>query len=426
MNPLLTNNSAAKSIKTRFEELVKALKMASFIAFMSFMQAGPARMMKRRFQQQAHRCETIWLDDLETRRPLLPGQERESGTDVLANMTPNLSWRPQKSRVIKLDAYPEPVYPFSYRSMPISGNVINGLGEEQTRRPRKVFHSLDYRIAWGGLERYFHANANDISIKMIRYIHWRDRQKDGSPAAEQYAVDNPEQMAGFVKEAAIHFGAQLVGVTALSDEHVFEHYDASLYDSAICIAVSMDLDGMKYATTDKASTAVMDGYSRAATASVELAKRIRALGWDALAASNVGADTAEVLHLPLAVQAGLGQLGKHGSLITKEFGSNLRLATVLTNLPLAYDDLVDIGVDDFCERCQVCVTNCPPQAIFDTKQTVRGVEKWYVDFDKCVPYFAMHNSCGICVAVCPWTEPGRGESISLKMLANRAEIGDYP
>jgi epoxyqueuosine reductase QueG len=135
----------------------------------------------------------------------------------------------------------------------------------------------------------------------------------------------------------------------------------------------------------------------------------------------VGVDTAEVLHLPLAVQAGLGQLGKHGSLITKEFGSNLRLATVLTNMPLAYDEPVDSGVDDFCESCQICVTNCPPQAIFDTKQMVRGVEKWYVDFDKCVPYFAMNNSCGICVAVCPWTEPGLGESISLKMLAKRIE-----
>ena len=43
-----------------------------------------------------------------------------------------------------------------------------------------------------------------------------------------------------------------------------------------------------------------------------------------------GFSTTEVLHLPLAVQAGLDQLGKHGSLITKEVGSNLRLATVLT------------------------------------------------------------------------------------------------
>ena len=174
---------------------------------------------------------------------------------------------------------------------------------------------------------------------------------------------------------------------------------------------------MHYATTDKASGAIMDGYRRACFTSTELAERIRGLGWNALAASNVGADTAELLHVPLAIEAGLGQLGKHGSLITKEFGSNVRLATVLTDMPMVYDEPVDIGVDDFCARCQICVTNCPPQAIFDSKQMVRGEEKWYVDFDKCVPYFASNNSCGICVAVCPWTEPGRGETISLKMMA---------
>jgi ferredoxin len=421
MNPLLASETTDRSATMRIAELKGTLEALLFIIFVTFMQNGPGRMMKRKFQQQMARGETIWLDDLETRRPLPPEQERRSGADVSADISPNHAWQPRKSRAIKLDEYPEAAYPFSYRRPPLSGNVINGLGEKQTRPARKVFHSGDYRVAWGGLERYFHAHANDTTIKKFRKIRWQDRQKDGRAASVKYQVDSPEQMAVWVKEAAAHFGGQLVGVAPLSAEHTFEHFDPALYDSAICIAVTMDLDSMRYATSDKASTAVVDGYSRAATASVELAKRIRALGWKALAASNVGVDTAEVLHLPLAVQAGLGQLGKHGSLITKEFGSNLRLATVLTNMPLAYDEPVDSGVDDFCESCQICVTNCPPQAIFDTKQMVRGVEKWYVDFDKCVPYFAMNNSCGICVAVCPWTEPGLGESISLKMLAKRIE-----
>jgi epoxyqueuosine reductase QueG len=266
--------------------------------------------------------------------------------------------------------------------------VINGFGKTHSRPANKVFHSGDYRVAWGGLERYFHAHANDISIKELRKIRWHDRYRDGKVATEKFAVENRDEMSEYV---------------------------------AICIAVTMELDGMQFATTDRASAAILDGYSRASRASVELAKRIRGLGWEALAASNVGADTAEVLHLPLAVQAGLGQLGKHGSLITKEFGSNLRLATILTNMPLSHDQPIDIGVDDFCGSCQIWVANCPPQAIFDSKQVVRGVEKRYVDFDKCIPYFSMHNSCGVCVAVCPWTEPGRGESISLKMLANRTE-----
>ena len=67
---------------------------------------------------------------------------------------------------------------------------------------RKVFHSGDYRVAWGGLERYFHANANDISVNKIRKIRWQDRQRDGQAVSVKYTADSPEQMADYVKEAA--------------------------------------------------------------------------------------------------------------------------------------------------------------------------------------------------------------------------------
>ena len=85
--------------------------------------------------------------------------------------------------------------------------------------------------------------------------------------------------------------------------------------------------------------------------------------------------------------AGLGELGKHGSLISREFGPNVRLATVLTDLPLEIDAPVDIGVEDLCAGCRRCTIDCPADAIADTKQLVRGALKWYVDFDRCVPYF---------------------------------------
>jgi hypothetical protein len=211
----------------RIAELKGTLEALLFIIFVTFMQNGPGRMMKRKFQQQMARGETIWLDDLETRRPLPPEQERRSGADVSADISPNHAWQPRKSRAIKLDEYPEAAYPFSYRRPPLSGNVINGLGEKQTRPARKVFHSGDYRVAWGGLERYFHAHANDTTIKKFRKIRWQDRQKDGRAASVKYQVDSPEQMAVWVKEAAAHFGGQLVGVAPLSAEHTFEHFDPS-------------------------------------------------------------------------------------------------------------------------------------------------------------------------------------------------------
>jgi len=117
-------------------------------------------------------------------------------------------------------------------------------------------------------------------------------------------------------------------------------------------------------------------------------------------------------------KAGLGQLGKHGSLICEEYGSNIRIASVLTDLPLVPDTKTDIGVEDLCLNCQRCTIDCPPDAITDTKQMVRGVEKWYVDFDRCVPYFSITGGCAICIQVCPFSE--NGPKLSQQLLKKRS------
>ena len=161
----------------------------------------------------------------------------------------------------------------------------------------------------------------------------------------------------------------------------------------------------------------MRAYRRIALIAMRLGRRIRARGFPAKAYGDPNAT--DILHIPLAVRAGLGQLGKHGSMISREHGSNFRLAAVLTDMPLALDAPRDIGVDDVCTHCRRCVIDCPPDAIYEEKQWIRGERRWYVDFDKCVPYFTKTYGCGICIEVCPWSEPGRGEKLSDLMLAKR-------
>ncbi len=177
----------------------------------------------------------------------------------------------------------------------------------------------------------------------------------------------------------------------------------------------MKREDMLHVPQARAALEVMRTYRRAGRIAIDLAAYIRSLGWKAQAY----ADGEDVLQIPMALKAGLGQLGKHGSMISKEFGSNFRLAAVMTDLPMAVDAPVDIGVDDLCLNCQRCTRDCPPDAILDAKQMVRGVQKWYVDFDKCVPYFSMTEGCGICIEVCPWSEPGRGPALSEKMVQRR-------
>ena len=126
--------------------------------------------------------------------------------------------------------------------------------------------------------------------------------------------------------------------------------------------------------------------------------------------------------IPAAIQAGIGQLGKHGSMISREYGSNFRLAAIMTDLPLIADAPADIGSEDFCQSCKICINACPPDAITEEKQLVRGDTKWYTDFDKCIYYFNENKSCAICLAVCPWSKPGTAPKLSEKMLRKRQKV----
>ena len=126
-----------------------------------------------------------------------------------------------------------------------------------------------------------------------------------------------------------------------------------------------------------------------------------------------------LLLLPAALAAGLGELGKHGSLINRTLGSNFRLACVLTDIPLVPDAIDEFGADDFCQRCQACTNACPPRAIGPDKVLVRGERRYYVDFDRCLPFFNESQGCGICLAVCPWNYPGVAPNLVQKMAKLR-------
>jgi epoxyqueuosine reductase QueG len=93
-------------------------------------------------------------------------------------------------------------------------------------------------------------------------------------------------------------------------------------------------------------------------------------------------------------------------------------------MPLVATGPSRFGADDFCTNCQVCTRACPPGAISEDKQMVRGVERWYVNFDKCIPYFAEAASCGICIAECPWTRPDVRPKLLATMARRMADKAD--
>ncbi len=312
--------------------------------------------------------------------------------------------------------FPPPDYPFEYRNSPVSGNAINGLDEHDVRRATQIFHGSGAReLEWSALEQFFALSA-PFKVYWLNLVNrWLLRNADGRVAKTRQPVDEPEKMAASIKSKALEFGAGTVGITRVNEQALYQDYDCK-FENAIVVLMPMDSEEMSHIADVRSGVETMRVYMEISKTVIAIARHIRSLGWSARAYG----ESADILHIPLAINAGLGQLGKHGSLICKEYGSNMRIATVLTNLPLAPDRPVDIAVDDLCMGCKRCTIDCPPDAITDSKQLVRGVEKWYVDFDKCVPYFTHTVGCGICIEVCPWSKPGRGPGLSEKLLSKRA------
>ena len=312
----------------------------------------------------------------------------------------------------------------AYRAQPVSGNEINGQGIKEKVRARRVFHApWNREMAWTGMNDFFLMNNTWAILVQALKNRWLMRRCAGPVAKRRVEAGDPEEMARRLKQKAKELGAGIVGITEIEPGDLYDDMEQK-HRYAICIGIPMRREEMQHVPHERSGLEVQRVYGEVARVSIELAEYIRAMGWPAYAHGDPR--STEVLQIPMAVRAGLGQLGKHGSMISKEYGSNFRLSAVATDIPLSLDNPVDIGVDDLCLGCRRCTIDCPPDAIADEKQWVRGEYRWYVDFDKCVPYFTTTFGCAICIEVCPWSEPGRGPKLSQVLLAKRSKKAQSP
>ncbi|NNM01083.1 MAG: 4Fe-4S dicluster domain-containing protein, partial [Gammaproteobacteria bacterium] len=157
-----------------------------------------------------------------------------------------------------------------------------------------------------------------------------------------------------------------------------------------------------------ASAAPALGYAHDGALLTALAQYIRCRGYTAVACQN---DT--TLAVPYALKAGLGEYGRNGILITREFGPRVRLGRVLTDMPLTHDAPVRFGVTETCAVCRRCANNCPPQAISHGEpatyrfnvSNLKGVRKWNTDAEKCFKFWVSRGTdCANCIRTCPYNK----------------------
>lgn len=301
----------------------------------------------------------------------------------------------------------------------VSGNTINGLGEEAFRRPGIVYWSPDPDlIPHGQMQKWFFTQHAD-DPRMLAVRAWRkDILEAPIPQVAATPQDHaPEAWTEGLNRFVAEGVCEMTGVAEMSPDWVFEGYSVP-QSRIVMLGVQHDFDAISQAPDVPAGAEVTRQYGRAAHASKVVAGWIRQQGW--AAEPVTGPMTGAVAMIPPALACGFGELGKHGSIINPELGSSFRLAAVLTDAPFAVTPARSFGIDDFCQSCRVCEDACPPEAIAPEKQTVRGETKWYVDFDRCLPFFNQTLGCAICIAVCPWSRPGVGLNLASK-LARRAE-----
>jgi epoxyqueuosine reductase len=142
-----------------------------------------------------------------------------------------------------------------------------------------------------------------------------------------------------------------------------------------------------------------------------LAAEIRSRGYRAkpLAASE-RTDTVNIKgdfpHKTAATRAGLGWIGRHCQLITRKFGSWVRLGTVFTDMELPCGPPIE---RNFCGRCTRCIDACPAKALKGNSWYPGTPREEILDVQACDQlkkehYFQYHkgHNCGICSAVCPY------------------------
>ncbi len=232
---------------------------------------------------------------------------------------------------------------------------------------------------------------------------------------------HPAQTSKLVKRVAEALGACLTGVCELDQRWLYshsfhfvtrEHQELHLPPEvryAVVVAIEMDYEMVRTSPSAVAGSTVGIAYSQMAFVAGSLAQFIRDLGYQAFPSGN---DTG--LNVPMAIDAGMGELGRNGILITRDFGPRVRLAKVLTDLPLEPDPPLEMGVLDMCEKCKKCARYCPGQAISHGERTAEpvnmsnnsGVLKWPVNAEKCLNYWAVNGTtCTNCIRVCPFNKP---------------------
>lgn len=246
---------------------------------------------------------------------------------------------------------------------------------------------------------------------------------------------NPKEASEIVKGFARHLGAVVVGICRVNPLWAYSHRGEIFYGNwedwgkeigdplpnAVVIATEMDLENVGAGPHTPALVESSANYALGAYITTILAQWFGGLGYRAAAHHNRHYD---LLLVPLAIDAGLGELGRHGYLVADRFGPRVRLFAVTTDMPLQPDRPIDNGIEAFCRSCKKCATACPSRSIPSGDMTVQnGLERWKLNEETCFEYWGkVGTDCSVCMGICPFSRPSRSVHRLVKWLLPRSYL----
>lgn len=220
------------------------------------------------------------------------------------------------------------------------------------------------------------------------------------------------ELTNEIKEFLHDCGADLVGIGDMSE------VDNCDYKTGISIAKALPKDivvDLRQAPTKEYYDLYYSLNNKLNEIVIAREGFLKKRGFDAYAQTTERVEVnqenvSKLPHKTVATRCGLGWIGKNCLLITPQYGSAVRISSLLTNAPLEYDEPIN---QSRCGMCSQCVRNCPAQALKGSLWTVGMPRENIVDVKKCYEKqveIMLKNTgietdlCGKCFAVCPYTK----------------------
>ena len=243
-----------------------------------------------------------------------------------------------------------------------------------------------------------------------------------------------EDYTNLIKSRATDLGALDIGITHTKPYHFYSHkgrwneYGNEIKNThgyAIACTVEMNHDMVKAAPQASIVAESAKQYLNSGIIATEIAELIRTLGFKA----RPHIDGNYQLICPLVARdAGLGEIGRMGLLMTPKHGPRVRIAVVTTDLELEVDRYRKAhSVIDFCKMCKKCADCCPSQSIpFDDPKLIDGIKRWKIDAESCYTFWCRAGTdCGRCMAVCPYSHPNYTLHKVMRWAIRRSKMARY-